>query len=287
MKKFYFKSHCKVNLYLKVLKKLKSDFHIIQSLVTFCSIYDIISLSEIKNSKDKIIFDGKFAKKIDSNVNTITRCLNLLRVNNKLQNKFFRILIKKNIPHGSGLGGGSANAASLLNFLNSKYKLNLKKKRLLFLASQIGADVELSLVKKNSFINGINKTIRRFDNKLSLNLLIVFPNIVCSTKKIYFINKSYSSHGRFFFPRRNSKKKIINYLKNQHNDLQKTVIRIYPNIEKLINFISSQNNCYFARVTGSGSACFGVFSNFKSAKDARVSIEKKFPKYWSVVSKTI
>ena len=46
----------KVNLYLKVLKKLKSDFHIIQSLVTFCSISDIISLSEIKNSKDKIIF---------------------------------------------------------------------------------------------------------------------------------------------------------------------------------------------------------------------------------------
>ena len=58
-------------------------------------------------------------------------------------------------------------------------------------------------------------------------------------------------------------------------------------IKKVINLIKIQNGCYFSRITGSGSACFGIFSNVKTAVSAMKLIKSKFPKYWCVISKTI
>ena len=127
MDKFKIKSYCKINLTLKVIKKLSNGYHNITSLITFCSLHDNIEIKKIRNLKDKIIFSGKFKKNIDRKSNTITKVLNLLRSKKLLKNQFFKINIKKNIPHGSGLGGGSSNAADLLNYFN--YRLNLKLSR--------------------------------------------------------------------------------------------------------------------------------------------------------------
>ena len=69
--------------------------------------------------------------------------------------------------------------------------------------------------------------------------------------------------------------------------MEKTVVQIYPKIKKIIYYIKSQKGCYFSRVTGSGSACIGIFSNMKNAIYAQKLIKLKYPKYWSAVSKTI
>ena len=82
-------------------------------------------------------------------------------------------------------------------------------------------------------------------------------------------------------------KKLINILKNENNDLEETVIKIYPKIKKIIEYIKSIKGCYFSRITGSGSACIGIFSNMKNAIYAQKLIKLKYPKYWCVVSKTI
>jgi len=84
-----------------------------------------------------------------------------------------------------------------------------------------------------------------------------------------------------------NKKKLINFLKNENNDLENTVINTYPKIGKIIDFIKIQNGCYLSRITGSGSACIGIFSNMKNAIFAQRLIKLKFPKYWTVVSKSI
>ena len=83
------------------------------------------------------------------------------------------------------------------------------------------------------------------------------------------------------------KKKLIDFLKNENNDLEKTVIKLYPKVSQIIDFIKAQNGCYFSRITGSGSACIGIFSNKSTAIFTQKLIKLKFPKYWSVVSKTI
>jgi len=281
------KSYCKINLSLKVLKKLNSGYHNIISLITFCDLHDVISISRIRELKDEISFSGKFKKGINKKSNTITKVLNLLRSNKLLKNQAFKINVQKNIPHGSGLGGGSSNAANLLNYFNLKMKLKLSKNKIRKLADQIGFDVSINLEKRNAFLTGKRGKILRLNQKFKLNLLIVYPNLICSTKKIYERNRkiNLSKPQSFFYTKDN--KKLINFLKNENNDLEKTVIKIYPKIKKIIDYIKSQKGCHFSRITGSGSACIGIFSNMRHAIYVQKLIKLKYPKYWCAVSKTI
>ena len=287
MKNFKIKTYSKINLSLRVLKKLSTGYHNIRSLITFCDLHDVISVSKIKDLKDRIIFTGKFKKGIDQNINTVSKVLNLLRKDKLLGNQIYKINIHKNIPHGSGLGGGSSNAAGLLNYFNDKMKLKLNRKKIEKLAKSIGFDVPINLKKKNTFLTGKEGQIIRLNQKFRLNLLVLYPNLVCSTKKIYEKNKEVSllkSENSFNIK---NKKKLINYLKTEDNDLQKAAFTIYPELKKVITFIESQKGCHFSRITGSGSACIGVFSDMKNAIYAKKLIKLKYPKYWCVVSKTI
>jgi 4-diphosphocytidyl-2-C-methyl-D-erythritol kinase len=287
VKKFEIKSFCKINLYLRVLKKLPSGYHNIKSLITFCDLHDTISVSKIKGLKDKIIFSGKFKNGISKKLNTITKVLYLLRKKNFFLKQAFKINIKKNIPHGSGLGGGSSNAADLLNFFNSKMRLQLNNNEMKKIANQIGFDVPVGLVKKNTFLTGKKDEILRLNKKFKLNVIIIYPKIICSTKKIYKENKkfTFSKYQSNFLIK--DKNRLINFLKKQCNDLEKTVIKLHPKVGKVIGFLRFQDGCYFSRITGSGSACIGIFSNMRAAVFTYKLVKLKFPKYWCVISKTM
>jgi len=287
VKNFEIKSYCKINLSLRVIKKLNNGYHNIISLITFCDLHDVISISKIKNTRDKISFSGKFKSGINKKSNTVTKILNLLRRNEFLKNQAFKINIRKNIPHGSGLGGGSSNAADLLNYLNLKMRLKLSNNEMKKIATQVGLDVPVNLEKRNTFLTGKKDEILRSDQKFRLNLLIVYPNLICPTKKIYEKNRKISLiKPQSFFPFKKNKK-LIFLLKNEKNDLEKAVIKFYPKVKKIIDYIKSQKGCYFSRITGSGSACIGIFSSMKNAIYAQKLIKLKYPKYWCVVSKTI
>ena len=287
MKIFKIKSYCKVNLSLKIIKKLENGYHDISSLITFCNLHDIMLISKISGPKDKIIFSGKFSKGIDKKFNTITKVLNLLRKEKLIKNQSFKINIKKNIPHGSGLGGGSSNASNLLNYLNNEMRPQLKKSKMIELAKKIGFDVPISLEKQNTFLTGKKDKILRINEKFNLNLLIVYPNIICSTKKIYnkLRTNNLSKYQSYSIKKNN--KKLISYLKNEKNDLEKVAIKTYPKIGKIINYIKIQKGCLLSRITGSGSACIGIFSNKDNTILAKKLIKLKYPKYWCAVSKTI
>ena len=138
MKKFKLKSFCKINLLLRVVKRLKNCYNNISSLITFCDLHDVISISKTNLLKDKISFSGRFRKKINLDSNTVTKVLYYLRKKKFLKQQSFRINIKKNIPHGSGLGGGSSNAAVLLNFFKSKMRLKISEKEIVKIAYKIG-----------------------------------------------------------------------------------------------------------------------------------------------------
>lgn len=286
MKKFKIKSYCKVNLSLKVIRKLRNGYHDIQSIVTFCNLYDEIYIQKINNDKDKIYFLGKFKKGIDKNKNTIKKVLKLLRKMNFLKEERFAIYVKKNLPHGSGLGGASSNAASLINFLNSKMNLKLTNKKINKIAIQIGSDVPICLNKRNTIIDVKNKLLI-LRKKFKFNILIVYPNLIYSTKKVYDKNKIFSlpkPYSRLVYK---NNKKLISFFANEKNDLEKAAMKINPRIKILINFIKNLNGCHFSRISGSGSACIGIFSDMKTALYAKRLINLKFPKYWCRVSKTI
>ena len=138
MKNFKLKSYCKINLFLRVVCKLKNNYHNIKSLITWLYLHDVISIKKSSTNKDKINFSGRFKFGISNEFNTVTKLLDLLRKNNYLKKEKFEINIQKNIPHGSGLGGGSSNAADLLNYFNLNMKLKLSEKKKNSIAKKIG-----------------------------------------------------------------------------------------------------------------------------------------------------
>ena len=84
-----------------------------------------------------------------------------------------------------------------------------------------------------------------------------------------------------------SKDKYLQFLQNETNDLQSIVEKKYPKIKKILNLMKIQKNCLFSRMTGSGSVCFGVFLDIKSAKLSLRVIQKKLPNYRCTIAKSI
>jgi|TARA_B100001964_G_C14168320_1_gene570205 4-diphosphocytidyl-2-C-methyl-D-erythritol kinase len=287
MKAFLIQSFCKINLSLRVINRLKTGLHKIQSLITFANLFDKISVQETNSTKDRIKFSGKFKYSISSQKNSIKKTMDILREYNYLKNKKFIINVKKNIPHSAGLGGGSMNSATLINFFLSTYKLNISQKKLLTIAYKIGSDVPLGLKIKNTFLISSNKYLVRTKSKLNLYVLLVNPGIKCLSKNIYFRNRRFSkSYPKKIFS--NFYKLFdLKKIKLDRNDLEQVVFKIYPKIKTLNDFIKEQENCIFSRMTGSGSTCVGYFNKLTSAKKAKKNIQRKFPSYWCVTAKTI
>ena len=81
--------------------------------------------------------------------------------------------------------------------------------------------------------------------------------------------------------------KFIANVKRDQNDLQTIVEKKYPKVSRLIKLLNKQKGCAFSRMTGSGSACYGVFKSKKTAKLAFINLKRKYPNYWCVITKTI
>jgi len=277
------KSYSKINLFLKVLNKNNKGLHNIQSSVMLLDLYDRISLKKINRNKDNIKFIGQFKKNINKNTNTISKSLFLLRKNNLIdKKKRYKIIVNKKIPVFAGLGGGTSNAVFIIKYF-LKNKINTKLMKLF--EEEIGSDFRLFFFK-HSFQKNLKK-ILKFKNKYSFNFVLVYPNINSSTKAVY------SKVKKFTLPLKNdlskivSKNSYIEFIKNEKNDLQKIVETKHKKIKKILDLIKVQKNCLFSRMTGSGSVCFGIFFNRKSAQQGLMKIQKKLPNCWCVLTKSI
>ena len=121
------KSYAKINLTLNVTGKTL-NLHKIESIVSFVDLHDDIFIKEIKSSRHNISFFGKFSSNI-SKKNTVSELLSILENKKLLSDKKFQIKVNKRIPSKSGLGGGSMNAASILNyFIKKKLLRSIKEK---------------------------------------------------------------------------------------------------------------------------------------------------------------
>ena len=275
------KSFSKINLSLSVNKKLKKiGLHDIQSYFCLINLYDQIKIKKIKGQKDKVKFQGKFSKLIKKK-NSITNILTILREKNLISN-YYSVLVNKKIPVFAGLGGGTSNAVYLVKYLT---RGKISKDLLRILDKKIGSDLKLFFYEQG-FLESLKK-INNFRRKYKLYFLLIYPNIKCSTHYMYSRVKKNSLKSQFKFNNISSKSRFIEFLINQNNDLQLVVEKKYPAIKTLIEEIGKKEGCYFSRMTGSGSACYGVFESEKVAKAALNGIKLKYPKYWSSVAKTI
>jgi len=245
-------------------------------------LHDQIILKKINKNKDSIKFIGRFKKNINKNINTISKSLFLLRKHNLIDEKKYKIIVNKQIPVFAGLGGGTSNAVFLIKHL-LKNKVN--DKLIKICEEGIGSDFRLFFLN-HSFQKSLKK-ILKFKKKYTFYFVLVYPNINSSTKEVYSRVKKLSLPLKNDLSKTVSKSSYIKFIKNENNDLQKIVEKKHKKILKILNLIKIQKNCLFSRMTGSGSVCFGVFSNRKSAKEGLIKIQKRLPKYWSILTKSI
>ena len=272
------KSYAKINLNLNIVSKRKiNNLHQIESLVALIDLADEIKISEIRSKKHKVIFRGKYSKGIPK-FNTITHLFALLE-KEKIIKKKYQILVKKNIPQKSGMGGGSMNAASILSFFLKK-KILTKKLSEKF-AKKIGSDVILGL-NKFPKIYLPNGKIRVLKTRIKYYLLLVKPNFGCSTRKVFSANKVFSK-SKLGKLKNVSKTMII----NSENDLENSAFRLYPNLFKLKNKLLSWKKAEFVRMTGSGSTLVMYFNKEVSAKNALKMSKRKLNNCWCILSKVI
>ena len=281
MGSFRIKSHAKINLALNITGK-KKKLHKIESLISFIDLHDLIYLKKTKKNNHKVIFKGKFSKNIRK-VNSVTNLLKLLDEKNLLNNKKFDIKIVKNIPQEAGMGGGSMNAASLINFFIKQKLLKIKKNELKNLTSQIGSDVILGIKPTNTILSH-NGDIKKYNNDTKFYTLVVKPSFGCSTKYIYSKVKSFSKP-QFSFPK--SKMFEAKYLKNLNNDLEKIAFKKYPKLKNIKFFLSNTPNNIFVRMSGSGSSIIAYFDSKRECSIAYSQFKRKFSSHWSIISKTI
>ena len=274
------KSHAKINLALNVVGKSKS-LHRIESIVSFIDLYDEIWIRKIVSKNHQIKFIGQFSDGIKSK-NTISLLLENIDKKKLLKDKF-QIIVKKNIPLEAGLGGGSMNASSIINFFFKKKLIDVKKKEIFKITKLVGTDVALGVYSKNLLLKS-NGLIRTLSSKKRFYVLIVKPHFGCSTKKIYSKIKKFSKP-KFY----STSKNILNteFLRRLKNDLEKIALNDYPKMRILKNFLENLSNIEFVRMTGSGSAIIAYFNSAKKCKEAEKKVKKQFRNYWCKTSKTI
>ena len=282
MTTYKIKSHAKINLSLKVLGKLKSGLHKIETLVTFLSLHDEIEIKKNTKNKHEINFYGNFSNSINKN-NTVSKLLFLLDKSKYLNDQKFNINIKKNIPQKSGMGGGSMNASAIFNFFIKKKLINLNKRKIFDISSSIGSDVKMGIIQKNFFLNSSDK-FKLYRKKLKLFLVLLKPNFGCSTKLIYRGIRSYSKPTKL--NERSSFQNISN-IKNLNNDLENSAFKKYPILKKMKFNMQKLKNNLFIRMTGSGSTLVAYFKSKKDAQNALKILKKKYKNYWCILSKTI
>ena len=185
-KTFTCKAYAKINLFLNVFNKTKDNLHNLKSLVCFIDLYDEIVIS--KSNKFSLKVKGPFKNFIKKRENIIEKTFIIFSKFTGLKTNY-KILLNKKIPVSAGLGGGSADAAAVLQGLNHLNKKKVKKKDLFKLAMKIGSDVPACLYNKNVFFSAYGQILSKAPKIPPVSVLLINPYKELSTKIVFDIYK--------------------------------------------------------------------------------------------------
>ncbi len=257
----------KLNLFLHVTGKQADGYHTLQSLVCFTSLADELTFAPASTFSLKIT--GPFAGCVSIDDNLVLRAARALS-----STKSARITLTKNIPVGAGLGGGSSDAATTLLALNKLWKLNKPIGELEKIARTLGSDVPVCLRHTPQLMEGTGHSLTPARIPKNLAAVLVYPNQPLSTKEVY-ANCIPSLRGG------SASEAIHNdQISKMHNDLEPAAFKLMPQLSDILNTIRSTKHCKFARMSGSGSTCFGLYESIKEATQAARDLQTKLPNCW-------
>ncbi len=271
------KTPAKLNLFLKIIDKRKDGFHNLETVFEKVSLFDDIYIS-LKSFGIEVISEGF---KVPQNSKNIVYKAAELFVSKLSIHRGIKINIKKRIPPGSGMGGGSSDAACILKMLNNLFDTNLSREELFHMGKSLGADVGFFL-KDYAFALGKGKgdIIRKVNTDLSFWHLMVKPSFdICTTYAYSLWDKENSN---VLTKNKVGVKLLIQALEN--NEIEKVYRKLYNSFEHILfkKFIDLSKikkklldlGAKNVLLTGSGSIIYGIFSDEEEVVLTKNKLEK-------------
>ena len=268
------KPFAKINLGLEVLRKRADGYHEINTCFVPISIYDEIFIAQ----DDELTVETQGRAYISQEKNLCFKAAQMLR------DKFgittgAKIQLRKNIPTGAGLGGGSSDAAFTLLSLDSLWNTQASKQELTEIAGKLGSDVPFFLMNGVAIGSGRGEVLTPIQFYLPFWIVIVYPKIHVSTAIAYsgiVPNDNPTNYRTLFTPDKIVSAEMLE--KCVRNDFEVSVFAKHPVLASIKQNLRD-NGALFSMMSGSGSSLFGLFSDEQTALESA----KKLSKYQAFV----
>lgn len=264
----------KLNLSLNILPQKRPDgLHPVKFLNCQISLFDQIKIQPSR--KNQITYQPKQLLKPKNDL--LSQALRLLP-----QKENLKITVQKNIPIRAGLGGGSADAAALINYLNKKWQLNLSLQKRFSIGQRLGLDVVYCLLGGLCLVSGSGEKVTPLKIPLpKLHLLIITPQISKPSTAWAYQNLNLTKIGQNL-PKLVKLKKAIkeknlkSITQNLHNDFEYSIIKSFPQID-MIKKDLKKSGALNSLLCGSGLSVFGLFTTKNSAQKAFNILKNLYP----------
>jgi 4-diphosphocytidyl-2-C-methyl-D-erythritol kinase len=270
----------KINLSLKILGRRNDGFHELETLIAPISLYDEIRIDKGRPGK-RIEFRCDDPSVPLGDDNLAVRAAKAFFDTTKIE-PAVSIELKKKIPHGAGLGGGSSDAASVLLALNDMFETKLSREALAEMAEPLGSDVPVFLFQSAAVCKGHGEIVMPVKLQRQFSILLLKPAFGVSTASAY----SRWQHSREILE--------IRYLGQQFvgqtfaNDLERPVFEKFVFLAQLKMWLLSQSEVGAALMSGSGSTVFAVVRENADADSVVTRAKAKLdPELWTCSCKTL
>ncbi|WP_455479673.1 4-(cytidine 5'-diphospho)-2-C-methyl-D-erythritol kinase [Bartonella sp. B23] len=273
----------KLNLALHVVGQCADGYHLLESLVYFSLSGDCLGYKPFKN--DHFILTGPFANGLDSDTsNLVVRARNFMckTFPKFAKPAFFRLV--KTLPVASGIGGGSGDAASVLNVLRQQWNLDCSCEKLAEMSLALGADVPMCLFaleyQQPLFVKGIGQDITRLKEACSLAMVLVNHGQQIPTQAIFkALEKCDHPHLTIDPKVLKNVYSLVETLQETRNDFFAPALKIAPQLAEVLSALDECGSL-FSRMSGTGATCFGIFKDQQAAKKAAFFIKSMHPNWF-------
>lgn len=275
----------KINLALHVTGRRGDGYHLIESLAVFTRFGDRLQVSAAE--EDGLAVSGRYAAGVPvDGRNLIAMARDALRKAAGSRNAFpVAIALEKNLPVASGIGGGSSDAAAALRLLARIWGLDIDAAELAEIALSLGADVPMCLAAQPLMARGIGENVEPLPAVPSLGLVLVNPGVPVSTPQVFSALRRRDNEPLPALPARIDFHSLRNWLEATRNDLEAPAREIQPAVADALQALK-RADAGFARMSGSGATCFGLYETGNVAKRAAAAIRARHPDWFVAATRT-
>ena len=268
----------KINLHLHVLGRRDDGCHLLDSLVVFAGAADGLTVEAAEGLSLSVT--GPFAGGLHAEAdNLVLRAARALAAYAGVP-AAGRLVLEKNLPVASGIGGGSADAAAALRLLSRFWRLDMAQGALAAIGGGLGADVPVCLFGQPALMSGIGTGLAPAPKLPEVGIVLVNPGVAVSTPAVFRARDGGFSSAAVWpndgWPDAES---LAASLRATTNDLETPALRLAPAIGGSLDALRADPRCLLARMSGSGATCFGVFDDAPSASAAAEAVRR--PGWWA------